>query len=229
MVKITRKLTPYNFTQMTNKRNMWIIIHYVGAVSTAKNNAYYFYNNDLRGKKNAASASYFVDENEIWQVVKDTDAAWHIGGATKYYNSARNNNSIGIEMCCKKDDKGEFYFEEQTIKNTIALTRALKKKYGIPIERIARHYDCTKKLCPKPWCLDESKWINFLNEVQKEETEMADLPEHSITEKCNKIKEVMNIDDNTIRYWGYYKYGVPLIDKAYQVCLDAEKWRTQNK
>ena len=100
MAKINKKITPYNYTKGNNKRNMWIIIHYVGAESSAKANANYFYS----GKRNA-SANYFVDENEIWQVVEDYDIAWHIGGALRYFNSARNNNSIGIEMCCKKKNR----------------------------------------------------------------------------------------------------------------------------
>ena len=123
MLNIQRKITQVNRTKLTNKRNMWIIIHYVGAVSTAHDNAHYFYSVDRQ-----ASANYFVDENEIWQVVEDSDAAWHIG-AKKYYNSARNNNSIGIEMCCKRrGTKGEWYFEPQTIQNTIELTRYLMDK-----------------------------------------------------------------------------------------------------
>lgn len=122
MLKINRRITLVNRTKMNNKRNMWIVIHYVGATSSAKANANYFYSVDRQ-----SSANYFVDENEIWQVVEDTDAAWHVG-AKKYYNSCRNTNSIGIEMCCKK--KGtKWYFEEQTVKNTIQLVRYLKKKW----------------------------------------------------------------------------------------------------
>lgn len=141
MLKINRKITPYNFTHIENKRNMWIVIHYVGAVSTAKANANYFYTS-----KRGASAHYFVDENEIWQVVNDNDNAWHVGGASKYYNSCRNNNSIGVEMCCKrKGTNGEWYFEPKTIENTIELVRFLKKKYDVPMIRICRHFDVTRK------------------------------------------------------------------------------------
>lgn len=136
MLKIIRKITKVNRTIMNNKQNLWIIIHYVGAVSSAFANAEYFEN-----VKRGASANYFVDEKSIWQVVEDKDAAWHIG-SNKYYNSARNGNSIGIEMCCKIKD-GKWYFEDETIKNTIDLTRYLMKKYNI--KNIARHFDCTRK------------------------------------------------------------------------------------
>lgn len=141
MLKINKKITLVNRTVLENKRNMWIVIHYVGAVSTAKANASYFYD-----KNRKASAHYFVDENEIWQVVEDKDGAWHVG-ASKYYNSCRNNNSIGIEMCCKYINN-KWYIEEETINKTVELTKMLMKKYNIPIERVARHYDCTRKDLP---------------------------------------------------------------------------------
>lgn len=94
-MKINKKITKVNKTVMSKKNNKYIVIHYVGAVSTAKNNADYFYSVN-RG----ASANYFVDDNEIWQVVEDKNAAWHCGTTGKYYHKeCRNENSIGIEMC----------------------------------------------------------------------------------------------------------------------------------
>lgn len=148
MLKINKKITLVNRTKLQDKRNMWIVIHYVGAVSSAKANANYFYSENRK-----ASAHYFVDENEIWQVVEDCDGAWHIGGATKYFNSARNNNSIGIEMCCKKDANGKLYIEDKTIKNTIELTRYLAKKYNIDLRLYCcRHYDCTRQIMSEAIC-----------------------------------------------------------------------------
>lgn len=68
---------------------------------------------------------------------------------------------------------------------------------------------------------------------RKEEKElflMANIPEKSITEKEQKIKEVMNVEDRTINWFEDYKWGLPyLIDKMYSVCVDAEKWRNQAK
>lgn len=67
-MEIKEQLTKVNFNAMSNKENKYIVIHYVGAVSTAKNNADYFENVNRN-----ASANYFVDENEIYRVVKDSD------------------------------------------------------------------------------------------------------------------------------------------------------------
>ena len=147
MVKtFSRLITKDNRTEMSNKKNEWIVIHYVGAVSTAQNNARYF-ETEYRG----ASANYFVDENSIYQVVEDKDAAWHVGGAKHYYTGARNSNSIGIEMCCKKDFQGNWYIEPETIENTLWLTKQLMNRYNIPLFRVTTHYKTTGKICPEPF------------------------------------------------------------------------------
>lgn len=216
MVKtFNRFFTTINRTLRTDKKNEWVVIHYVGAVSTAENNAKYFHST-YRG----ASAHYFVDENSIWQVVEDKDNAWHVGGAKTYYNEARNSNSIGIEMCCKYN--GEWYIEEDTLDNTAWLASQLLKKYNLPLERLTTHYLTTHKVCPEPFVRKPELWEEFKRKVEKY---MADVPEVSLVEKINKIKEVMNIDDNTIQYNKFYKYGVEYIDKQYKVCVDAEKYR----
>jgi hypothetical protein len=155
-MKINKKITKVNKTVMSNKKNKYIVIHYVGSVSTAKNNADYFYSVD-RG----ASANYFVDDNEIWQVVSDKDAAWHCGtSGTYYHKECRNNNSIGIEMCCIKKD-GKLDMSDKTISNTIELVKELMKKYNIPVGNVVRHYDVTHKKCPAPFVNDKSRWEDF--------------------------------------------------------------------
>jgi N-acetylmuramoyl-L-alanine amidase len=184
---------------MYYKDNEWIVIHYVGAVSTAENNAKYFYK-----EKRGASAHYFVDENSIWQVVEDKDAAWHVGGAKKYLNGARNGNSIGIEMCCKKDSSGNWYIEPETIENTIWLTRQLMKKYNIPVSRVTTHYLTTGKICPEPFVRNPELWKNFLLEVGKVEKKFEIGQEHEALVYLTEQGVVTNI-----YYWEdalqYYK------------------------
>lgn len=154
-MEIKTQLTTVNRTQMSNKENKYIVIHYVGAVSSAKANADYF-----RSVNRQASAHYFVDENEIWQVVKESDSAWHCGTKGKYYNNCRNSNSIGIEMCCFNNN-GTLDISEKVVENTIELTRQLMAKYNIPVENVVRHYDVTHKCCPAPFVENPNKWNDF--------------------------------------------------------------------
>lgn len=155
-MKINRKISLINFYDSNRSKDKidWIILHYVGAVSTAKNNADYFYST-FRG----ASAHYFVDEKEIWQVVEDNDSAWAIG-ANKYYTDARNTNSISIEMCCYKKN-GKLDIKEAVVNKAIELTKYLMDKYDIDVDHVIRHYDATRKVCPAPFVNDESRWDDF--------------------------------------------------------------------
>lgn len=162
MLPIQRKISPYNHYKLTNKKNQFIVIHYVGSTSTAANNANYFY-----GGNRDASANYFVDEISIWQSVEDYNGAWHCGGGLqgnnwhKYFGTCTNSNSIGIEMCCKKDSSGNWYFEDATVQNTIDLTKMLMTKYNIDLDHVIRHADVTGKVCPEPYCRRESDWLDF--------------------------------------------------------------------
>ena len=160
-MNVRQNLTLTNFNAMTNKINRYIVIHYVGAVSSAWANSLYFKSID-RG----ASANWFVDDIEAVQVVKDSDRSWHCGDWLKsgnggrYYGKCTNSNSIGIEMCCYWNN-GKLDISEKTIANTIELVKELMVKYNIPAENVIRHYDVTNKICPAPFVEDESRWIEF--------------------------------------------------------------------
>lgn len=160
-MNIRTNLTLVNYNKVANKRNKYIVIHYVGAVSTAWANSLYF-KNAYRG----ASATWFVDDIEAVLVVDEKDVAWHCGDNLKsgrggeFYNKCTNMNSIGIEMCCYMNN-GKLDISEQTINNTIELVNSLMIKYKIPKENVIRHYDVTNKLCPAPFIENEERWINF--------------------------------------------------------------------
>jgi N-acetylmuramoyl-L-alanine amidase CwlA len=156
-MNIQKKITPYNYSTSNNRQIKYIVIHYVGAVSTAKNNADYYAREKLQ-----ASAHYFVDETSIWQSVEDKHIAWHCGTSGTYKHSeCRNSNSIGIEMCCKKDGSRNWYFEQATVDNTVELVKSLMRKYNIPISNVVRHYDVTGKTCPEPYVNKPTEWDKF--------------------------------------------------------------------
>ena len=100
----------------------YIVLHYVGAVSSAKANAVYLNRDGNLGW----SAHFFTDETGIWQSVPLDESAGHCGvdysgGKAPFWGKCRNKNSIGIEMCCKKDSKGNWYIEPETVTRTVAL------------------------------------------------------------------------------------------------------------
>lgn len=145
----------------------WIVVHYTANDGdTSMNNANYF-----QGAGRKASAHYFVDENSVTQSVHDTDTAWHCGSETGYYyNSCRNSNSIGVEMCSDVIG-GKFVLTEQTVARTVDLVRMLMQKYNIPVSRVCRHYDVTHKQCPEPWVRNPQMWEDFKKRLTKKEDE----------------------------------------------------------
>lgn len=156
-MNINKLLTKTNYRKGSGKVNKYIVIHYVGSTGGAEDNCKYF-ENTYRG----ASAHYFVGhKGEVWQSVLDSDTAWHCGATRYKHPYCRNTNSIGIEMCCKKKNDGTWYFEEETVKSAIELTKELMAKYKIPAANVIRHYDVTGKICPEPYVRDTAAWNTF--------------------------------------------------------------------
>lgn len=199
-------LTQVNYNKVVNKRNKYIVIHYVGAVSTAWANSVYF-KTAYRG----ASANWFVDDTEAVLVVDEKGVAWHCGDSLKkgnggtYFNKCTNYNSIGIEMCCYMNN-GKLDISEQTISNTIELVKELMAKYNIPIENVIRHYDVTNKTCPAPFVENENRWNDF-------KSRLGASPKPSTNKKINVkyqvytskwLSDVVNYNDTDNGYAGIY-------------------------
>ena len=163
----------------------YIVLHYVGAVSTARNNAEYLHRDSNLGW----SAHFFTDETSIWQSVPLEESAGHCGvdysgGTAPFWGKCRNKNSIGIEMCCKRDAAGNWYIEPETVENTVRLVRWLMAECSIDIDHIVRHYDVCHKTCPEPWVRDGAQWQAFRNKLKEGEkpviryNTIAELPEY---------------------------------------------------
>lgn len=140
-----------NYTTGRTKSVDRIVLHYTaGNGDTAEGNGKY--SARANGK---ASAHYFVDETTVVLSVPEMDTAWHAG------NWDMNCRSIGVEMCSRKDSKGEYYIPEATVKRTAELVRELMVQYDVPITGVIRHYDVTGKKCPAPMVDNLILWNNF--------------------------------------------------------------------
>ncbi|WP_143322874.1 peptidoglycan recognition family protein [Clostridium sp. HBUAS56010] len=163
-MNINKYLTPYNHTAGKIDRIKYIVIHYVGALGSAKANCKYY----AEGNR-SASAHYYVDfDGSIWQSVEDKNVAWHCGAKKYNHPECRNANSLGIEMCVRnKDsmasDSKDWYFEDATVQATIELTKKLMDKYGVDENHVIRHYDVTGKICPNPYVFNHTRhtWRDF--------------------------------------------------------------------
>lgn len=130
----------------------YIVVHYTGSGSSdagcAEANCIYF----AGGNRNA-SAHYFIDDGGIWEYADPEEkVTWHCGDGQGRYGIT-NQNSVGIEVCSSGED-----FTPTQIEYLRQLVVWLQGKFGVPNERVVRHYDASRKLCPAPY-IDEDKWL----------------------------------------------------------------------
>lgn len=143
----------------------YLVIHYTaGDGDTAQDNGLYF----ARGPV-GASAHWFVDEKEAVLSVPEEHIAWHCGADKYVHPDCRNSNSVAVELCSRKNDRGEYEIPTRTLENAAELVRKLMKKYGVPIECVLRHYDVTGKNCPAP-LVEAGKWKEFLESLMRYDT-----------------------------------------------------------
>lgn len=189
----------------------FIVLHYVGAVSTARNNGLYY----GREPNIGASAHFFVDEREVVASVPLTMAAGHCGvdysgGRAPFWSRLTNRKSIGIEMCCKKDASGVWYIEPETVTKTAALVRWLMQEFGIDADHVIRHYDVCWKNCPAPWVEHPEQWSAFKRRITEEVYEMQMTKEEFDQAVTDKVKEILMGVNTTPSPWAEEEMGEKL-------------------
>ena len=131
-----------------------IVIHYVANPgTTAKQNRYYFNNDDTK------VSSHFVVglEGEVIQCIPLDE----ISSAT----NDRNVDTISIEVC-HPDESGKF--ADATYESVVKLTAWLCKKYNLTQNDVIRHYDVTGKDCPKYYVEHPAAWKQLQEDIGKE-------------------------------------------------------------
>ena len=162
MMDIQKNLTNVNFN-FRNTLPRWIVVHNTAngtsREGTAYNNTVYF-----KDTYRSASAHYFIDDGDtVWQCVRDTDTAWHVGEAQSR-NGCYNTNSIGIEVC----ETAGGWFTDKEIATLRELVRGLMDFYGIPAERVCRHHDVTGKNCPWYYS-DDDRWAELKAQITEDD------------------------------------------------------------
>lgn len=166
------KQIAYNRTNRNDSKIKYIVIHDTGNTGFGANvySHYKYFNSGDR----ASSADFFVDDTQVL-CVNDYRKyyTWHCGdGKGKY--GITNSNSIGIEFCVNSDGD-----RAKTIDKTVTLVKELMIEFNIPIERVVRHYDASRKLCPASMSKNNWKeWYEFKKRlVNSEELTMTQYEE----------------------------------------------------
>ena len=197
-MKINKKQIAYNRT--ARKQNpIYIVIHDTGNTGKGANaNAHFNYFNG--GNRNA-SADFFVDDTQVLQVNDYTKYyTWHCGdGKGKY--GITNSNSIGIEICINSDGNYNIAFQ-----NAVELTKHLMKELNIPVERVVRHYDASRKNCPASMSVNNWELWSKFKEALVMQTELTSVNDITwelahrgiITDKRLWLKK---LETDTNSYW----------------------------
>lgn len=153
-----------NIKKMISKKNCYIgqnkpayvVIHETDNWSKGANaraHALAMKNGNLAG-----TVHYYVDSLDIYQTLEHSDGAWAVGdGKGKY--GITNRNSINIEICVNPET--DYY---KAVDKAEQLAAYLLKQYGWDTSHLKRHYDASRKHCPRR-ILDEGLWPGFVKKT----------------------------------------------------------------
>ena len=143
-----------HISKAPNREIKYLAIHFTAGSSSkagsAKSVKHVF-------EQRKASADFCVDDRDMVQFNPDLHNyyCWAVGDGNGKYG-VTNKNSISIEICSslKKGTSAAvpnhsgWYFTDAALENAVKLSKYLMKKYNIPIDRVIRHYDASRKNCP---------------------------------------------------------------------------------
>ncbi len=196
-------LTPNPYSRPRTKLQQVnaVAVHYVGNPGTSAINNRNYFENLKDTHKTKASSHYIVGlQGEILQLIPETE--W------SYCTNERNRDTISIETC-HPDFTGKF--NQVTYNSLVELCADICKRHGLdPINSgLIRHYDVTGKVCPK-WFVDyPGEWEKFKKEVRKS----MEQKELTAGEAAAIVRDKAGLDDNTMQYIDFYRYGKELILK----------------
>ena len=154
-----------NIKKMISKKNCYIgqnkpayvIIHETDNWSKGANaraHALAMKNGNLAG-----TVHYYVDSSDIiYQTLEHSDGAWAVGDGKGRYGIT-NRNSINIEICVNPET--DYY---KAVDKAEQLAAYLLKQYGWGTDHLKRHYDASRKHCPRR-ILDEGLWPGFVKKT----------------------------------------------------------------
>ena len=210
----------YNRSNRGGTPIKYIVVHDTGNPSRGANaTAHYNYFN---GGDRSSSADFFVDDTQVL-CVNDYYKfyTWHCGdGHGKY--GITNRNSVGIEFCINVDSN-----RDKTLTRTAQLVRELMQELNIPIDRVVRHYDASRKNCPQSMSGNGwAQWYKFKEKLKGEDLTMAQYEElkNEISQLTETVK-VLATELHDLKHPMIYNY----IDKNMpEWAREAVSWAVEN-
>ena len=198
----------------------YIVVHDTGNPSRGANaTAHYNYFN---GGDRSSSADFFVDDTQVL-CVNDYYKfyTWHCGdGHGKY--GITNRNSVGIEFCINVDSD-----RDKTLERTAQLVRELMQQLNIPIDRVVRHYDASRKNCPQSMSGNGwAQWYKFKEKLKGEDLTMAQYEElkNEISQLTETVK-VLATELHDLKHPMIYNY---IDNNMPEWAREAVSWAVEN-
>ena len=210
------KQIAYNRSNRGNTKIKYIVVHDTGNTSPGANAASHcrYFN----GGDRSSSADVFVDDMQTL-CINDYRKyyTWHCGDGRGKYGIS-NSNSVGVEICINSDGN-----RQKAIENTLVLVRELMTELNVPIERVVRHYDASRKNCPGSMSKNNwAEWYEFKKRLQN--SEVLSMSQYEELKKTIEgLSERLKKVENPMKY-GYVDANMPeyarptiqkLMDKGY--------------
>ena len=196
MITITKMISKKNCYIGQNKP-AYVVIHETDNWSKgadAKAHATAMKNGNLAG-----TVHYYVDSKSIYQTLDHSDGAWAVGdGKGKY--GITNRNSINIEICVNPET--DYY---KAVDYAERLAAKLLKQYGWGTDHLKRHYDASRKNCPRR-IQAEGRWPEF---VKKTAAYMK-----GASTVSTKTNTTSNTAKKTVALTGKIEVQLPVIKKG---------------
>lgn len=210
----------YNRSNRGGTPIRYIVVHDTGNPSRGANaTAHYNYFN---GGDRSSSADFFVDDTQVL-CVNDYYKfyTWHCGdGRGKY--GITNRNSVGIEFCINVDSD-----RDKTLARTAQLVRELMQELNIPIDRVVRHYDASRKNCPQSMSGNGwAQWYKFKEKLKGEDLTMAQYEElkNEISQLTETVK-VLATELSNLKHPMIYNY---IDNNMPEWAREAVSWAVEN-
>ena len=210
----------YNRSNRGGTPIKYIVVHDTGNSSRGANaTAHYNYFN---GGDRSSSADFFVDDTQIL-CVNDYYKfyTWHCGdGHGKY--GITNRNSVGIEFCINVDSD-----RDKTLERTAQLVRELMQELNIPIDRVVRHYDASRKNCPQSMSGNGwAQWYEFKEKLKGEDLTMTQYEElkNEISQLTETVK-VLATELHDLKHPMIYNY---IDNNMPEWAREAVSWAVEN-
>lgn len=150
-------ISNYNRPGTRRKNTTAIACHYIGNPGTSAQANRNWFESLKNGKGTKASCHYIIGlQGEIFRLIPEEEISWCTNSANSY--------TISIEAC-HPDSTGKF--TDATYSAYTRLCADICSRWGLDPEHggLIRHYDVTRKICPK-WFVDQpGEWEKFKKDV----------------------------------------------------------------